>query len=333
VRIDAFAHGLPAAFKDAIRKEKGLEFPPYVLDRWDSLTCLSDTSRRFKLMDEFGIDRQVICTPSPPLDDVAPNAATAGKLARIANDTMAELVEVNRDRLTGIATISLLDPDEAIGEVERAVTQLGLKGVLMFANPARAPLDSNQFIGLFDKIDELGVPVWLHPCRSADFPDYVEEDRSKYLAFYCFGWPYDTTIAMTRFVFGGIFDRHPDLKVVAHHAGAMVPFFAKRIEHLYRPDWAERHGFDTIKYAPVLDHFRKFYIDCATYGSASSMMNAYDLFGADHILFGTDMPFDSEDGLAFTREGVRTVENMPIGSTEKRLIWSENALRICGIGA
>ena len=115
------------------------------------------------------------------------------------------------------------------------------------------------------------------------------------------GWPFDTSLAMARLVYGGVFERHPDIKFVTHHMGGMIPYFATRIEAFER----DRRGVCATRYrgeqrpaltGPALDHFRRFYNDCISNGSAEALTMAIGFFGADHILFGTDFPFGPPDG-------------------------------------
>jgi aminocarboxymuconate-semialdehyde decarboxylase len=141
-----------------------------------------------------------------------------------------------------------------------------------------------------------------------------------------FGWPYETSAAMTRIVFSGILEKFPNLKVMSHHAGGMIPYFAKRIQ--ISNDFNEmRLGYryeEHLTKSP-LDYFRMFFNDTAVYGNTSALMCAYDLFGADHLLFATDMPYDNQLGSRFIKETARSVEEMAISGLEKKKIFEENA--------
>jgi len=138
-------------------------------------------------------------------------------LARLANDEMAALVAKHTDRFPGfVASLPMNNPEAALKEIDRAIDGLGATGVQMFSNVNRRPLDLPEFQPLFDRMAERRLPIWLHPARPA-VADYVGEPRSKFDLWWAFGWPYETSVAMGRLVFSGIFDRHPDLVIITHH--------------------------------------------------------------------------------------------------------------------
>src|SRR5699024_10591409 len=113
------------------------------------------------------------------------------------------------------------------------VNQLGLRGVQIYTQVQGKPLDDPQFTPLFDRIAELGVPIQLHPSRGPDQADYKAEPASRYDTWRIFGWLYDTVAAMARLVFSGVFDRHPDIKILTHHLGGFVPYASERVREGY----------------------------------------------------------------------------------------------------
>jgi predicted TIM-barrel fold metal-dependent hydrolase len=163
--------------------------------------------------------------------------------------------------------------------------------------------------------------------------DYPNEPRSKYDLWWAFGWPYETSIAMGRLVFSGIFDRHPDLVVITHHLGAMVPFCEGRIgggldqlgSRSDDPD--DGAALKRLKKRPV-DYFRMFYGDTALFGAWHGMESGLAFFGADHVLFGTDMPFDPEKGPGFIRDTIAAMERMRASAEDKAKIYEGNAQRL-----
>ena len=329
VRIDCFAHALPQKLKKAILSEMGGPFPPFS-DLWEKARALTDVDRRIATMNELGVDIQVVTTPTPPLEQLF-DSATSVRLARLANDSMAELVREHNRRLVGVATVSLANPTEAIREVKRSVEELGLRGVLLYATPILPALDDVVFEELYATIHGLNIPIWLHPWSTEAQPDFPNEARSKYLSWYAFGWPYFTTLTMARLVFGGILERYPGLKVLVHHAGSFVPVMAGRMQRVY-----DLKGYEEVDFAPglrkpYLDYFRQFYVDSITYGSLGALMTSYEFFGSDRMLFGTDMPFDLEDGRDLTRESASTIEHMMIPDSKKEDIFFRNALKLCGL--
>jgi predicted TIM-barrel fold metal-dependent hydrolase len=133
-------------------------------------------------------------------------------------------------RLVGFAAaVALSDVDGALEEVDRAVGELGALGVQIHTNILGSPLDEPCFEPFFAKLAGLGRTVWVHPVRTPLMPDYPGEPASRYGMWMAFGWPYETTVFMCRMVLAGAFQRHPDLRILTHHAGGMIPHFAERI--------------------------------------------------------------------------------------------------------
>jgi len=149
-------------------------------------------------------------------------------------------------------------------------------------------------------------------------PDYASEQRSRYEIWWCFGWPYDSSVAMARLVFSGLFDRHPDLRIITHHMGAMIPYFAGRIEQGWglemgsRTPPADAHLLPGPLKRKPQDYFRMFHADTALSGSTSATRCGLDYFGADHVLFASDFPFDAEGGKYLVRETIRALDELEL---------------------
>lgn len=323
MRVDAFAHALPEALRSAVFQRLGSVRER--LASWVKLRPLFDIGARLRLMDEHDIDLQIVTTPSPPLD-VLFGGAELKRFARIANDAMAELTERHADRLRAVATVPLRDVEWAVEETRRAVEQLGMVGVLVYADPAGRPLDDPALEPFYRAVEELDVPLWLHPERGPSRPDYDGERRSRYSLHFLLGWPYETSIAVARLVMSGTLSRHPRLRVLVHHAGAMIPFLANRIAMLYQPS----ADGGPPKHA-IVDEFRRLYVDTVTWGSVPALTTALELFGPEHMLFATDAPFGPEEGRAFVRAMAEAVERLPVTESERTLIVSGNAATFCRI--
>ncbi|NQU70094.1 MAG: amidohydrolase family protein, partial [Rhodospirillales bacterium] len=203
--IDIYTHIFPGEFY--AQMSKAAPKLENIGKRMQSVTAIHDLDERFRQMDPFGDYRQVISLPNPPLEEIT-DPATGTELARIANDSMAELVRKHPDRFPGfVAALAMHDMDSAMVELHRAMKDLGAVGVQIFTNINGKPLDLPEFQPLFDAMAEYDLPIWMHPARSAAMPDYATEERSRYEMWWCFGWPYETSLAMTRLVFSGLFDR------------------------------------------------------------------------------------------------------------------------------
>ena len=285
-------------------------------------------------MDKYGDDyRQIICLGAPPIETFGPPSVTT-ELAKIANDGMAEIVARYPDRFPGfIASLPMNSPDGLLAEARRAVGELGAVGVQIFTNVLGRPLDKPETMPLFDLMAELDLPIWLHPARGADFPDYKSETKSHYEIWWTFGWPYETSVAMAHLVFAGLFDKHPDLKIITHHMGAMIPYFEGRVG----PGW-DQLGTRTsdedytlvlkrLKKRP-LDYFRMFYADTALFGARDATMLGLRFFGTDRVLFASDSPFDPEKGSAYIRWTIEIIDSLDITPEERYAIYEGNARKL-----
>ena len=211
-------------------------------------------------------------------------------------------------------------------EAERAIKELGFRGIQIFTSIQGKPLSSEEFMPLYKMMADFDLPIWIHPLRRSSVPDYPTEKSSFHQIFSIFGWPYDTTAAMTRLVFCGIFEKFPKIKFITHHCGGMIPYFADRIAVHYN-NGLERLGqkfFPGLKRPPI-EYFRMFYNDTALNGSASGLRCGYDFFGEDHLLFGSDMPYDVENGAIAIRETIEAIERMNISDSSKKKIYERNA--------
>jgi aminocarboxymuconate-semialdehyde decarboxylase len=331
VKIDIFPHIYPKGFAERILSDSGPAIEMAV--RFRQIPVLTDLELRFRIMDLYGDYVQVLTLSSPPIE-VLGTAKQTPELARMANDGMADLVEKFPARFPGfVASIAMNNPEAALKEIDRAITELGATGIQIFSNVNGRPLDEPEFQPLFARMAALDLPIWLHPARSPNFPDYQTEKRSRYDFWWVFGWPYETTIAMGRLVFSGIFDHHPNLKIISHHLGAMLPYFEGRagsgLDQLgsRTEDTDDAVALGRLRRRP-LDYFRMFYGDTALFGALAATECGLAFFGADQLLFGTDMPFDPEKGPGFIRETIRCIEQMRASPEEKTKIYEGNARRL-----
>jgi len=323
MKIDVFTHIIPPKYKEGLHKKMA---GAWQLKLMEAFPTLFDLDARFRVMDKYEGLLQVICTGAPALEDAAPPKDTV-ELAKIANDEMAELVRKYPDRfVAAVACLPMNDVDAALQELDRAFRDLNFRGIQLHSDINGKPLDSPEFEPIYAKMTEYNLPILLHPeTRTNRIPDYPNETESKYLSFLIFGWPYRTTLAMTRLAMSGMFDKYPTLKVITHHCGAMVPFFEQRFHTIFNGHQM-RMGVRQEPYLkkPPLDYFRMFYADTVIQ-STPALMCAYAFFGADHLLFGTDMPYDAQVGDVYTRETILTVERMTISDSEKKKIFEDNA--------
>ena len=323
--IDIYTHFFPGEFyakmtQAAPRLEN-------IGKRMQAVVAIHDLDERFRQMDPFGDYRQMISLPNPPLEEIT-DPEMGSELARVANDAMAELVLKHPDRFPGfIAALAMHDMDGAMVELHRSIKDLGARGVQIFTNVDGKPLDLPQYQPLFDAMAEYDLPIWLHPTRPASRSDYASEERSRYEMWWCFGWPYETSIAMSRLVFSGLFDRHPAIKIVTHHMGGMIPFFDGRIgtgmdvlgARTTDEDYSE--VLSSLK-KPHLEYFKMFYADTAMFGTNGGIKCGLDFFGPDQVVFSTDAPF------APVRETFRSIDELDLDSAQLDKIMFGNAAKL-----
>ena len=333
MKLDIFNHIAPKGYWDrmlaVVPPAKAVDMHKRVRE----IPCMIDLDERFRIMDKFGDYAQIICLPNPPIEALG-SPAIAVELAKLANDGMAELVQKHPKRFPGfIASLPMNDPEGLLKETTRAINELGAVGVQIFTNVNGRPLTDPATMPLFDLMAKFDLPIWMHPARGADVVDYKGEKKSHYEIWWTFGWPYETSVAMSHIVFAGLFDKHPNLKIITHHLGGMIPYFEGRVG----PGW-DQLGSRTsdedyslllkkLKKRP-LDYFKLFYADTATFGSRAAMLCGLEFFGFDNVLFASDMPFDPEKGSAYIRWTTDILDNLSITPEQRAAIYEGNARKL-----
>ncbi len=323
--IDAYSHISPQKYTEAVRKVS----PEVYGQILANTPPLYDLDERFRIMDMFEDVVQVLTIgPVPPIEEFADSKQSVD-LAKLANDEMAELVLKHRDRfVAAIALLPMNNIDAALKETDRAINELRFKGIYLHTNINGKPLDSPEFMPLYEKMSKYNLPIYIHPWRGNDFTDYKAEDASKYMIASTFGWPYETTVAMTRLVFSGILEKYPNLKVITHHCGGMVPYYEQRIhQHYGQQALGSYTGAEYLRglTKTPLEYYKMFYNDTAIHGNTPALMLAYSFWGADHIVFGADMPLgDYYFGFRSYRQTINAIEAMDITEDEKKLIFADN---------
>ena len=327
-KIDVFPHIFPEPVYDRLRDlAPWFTNGPIAAGR----PALYDLDARFRMMDRYGDYVQVLTLAAPPIEDFA-QGQDAIDLAKLSNDSMAALVRKYPDRFLGFAaSVSLHDVDTALEEVERSVRELGALGIQIFTNVRGAPMDEPRFEPLYARLAELDKVIWIHPTRAENHPDYLTESTSKYGLFFKFGWPYETTVCISRLIFSGIVERYPTLRFLTHHAGGIIPHLAGRIG-LRQDSAGQRKGIGVDdRFTPeyTVELYKRFYGDSVFSGAGGPLECALEFFGTEHILFGTDMPFGAEAGELFVRETIAGIESLP--PPQREAVYDTNARRLLGI--
>ncbi|HTJ24658.1 MAG TPA: amidohydrolase family protein [Candidatus Limnocylindria bacterium] len=330
MKIDIFSHIFPRSYfermVDVIPDRDSVK-------RWMTIPVLYDLDARLRVMEQFPGYSQVLTLSMPPIEFVA-KPDTSPELARLANDGMAAICKQHPEQFPGfVASLPMNNVPAALEEMKRAIEGLGARGVQVFTNVNGRALDDPEFFPIFERMTGYDLPVWMHPARPPRFADYPGEAKSKYEIWWAFGWPYETSAAMARMVFSGMFDKLPALKIITHHMGAMIPFFEGRVglgwDQLGTRTSDEDYEslLKSLKRRP-LDYFKMFYADTSLSGSFSATRCGLDFFGADHCLFGTDCPFDPEGGPQFIRETIAVIDRLEISERDREKIYSANAIEL-----
>ncbi len=331
MRIDAYTHFIPEKFFKTIVESNH----PGIGKRVREIPCIHDLDERKRVVETFHDYAQILSYPMPPIELLAKGKGI-DEYAKVINDGFADICAKNAKHFPGwVAEAPIGAPGAGVAECERAIKN-GALGVQIHTNIAGKPLDLPEFEPFWETMEKLDKPIWLHPARAADFPDYLTEKKSKYEIWWTFGWSYETAAAMARLVFSKIMDRHPKLKIITHHFGGIVPMLEGRIG----PGW-DQLGARTsdedlgallreLKKRP-LDYFKHdFYADTAVFTAEAATHAGLAFYDRDKILFASDCPFDPEKGTMYTRETLRILEGIDMPKAEKDAIWYGNLERITG---
>jgi aminocarboxymuconate-semialdehyde decarboxylase len=297
MNIDFHCHFLPANFPDLVRDIAHM-YNPQVSDGprgSQQITIAShyvaphtvelyDLDEKLLAMDRTEIDIQVLSVPPYAFFNWA-DPQVAIKMAKTLNEALSNAVQDEPKRFVGLASVPLQDPAAAVEELERAVTQLGMKGVAIGASVYGRPLSSPDLHPFFQKVQELGVPAFLHPTNTP-MTDYMPDFYLSNLI----GYPTETALAAAHLMFGGVLETFPNLNICLAHGGGTFPVLLGRIRHgaRVRP---EVRG--TTTNAP-LELAKRFYYDSLTH-SGRTLHYLVEMVGCDRIMLGSDYPFDMRD--------------------------------------
>jgi len=301
--VDMAAHILTPNFG-----KKYASLVPAIGERIEMKTpAVCDLEIRMRLMSRYPKVLQVLTMANLPLERYCEKASDAVELAKIGNDDFADLVLRYPDKFMGAAAIlPMNDVDEACKECERAIKGLGLQGIQLYTRINGVPVAEPQFRPLFKMMADYGLPIWIHPTLNPQ----LDHDND------LLTWEFEISSCMHKLVVSGIFKEFPDIKIIMHHAGAMIPFNTGRVHYTL--------NLYPLPYKGLSQDFHKFYVDTAIYGNTTGLMDSYAFFGPERMLYGTDAPLGPKWGMI---EGtIESIDRMSIPEEEKRMIFKQNAL-------
>ena len=232
-------------------------------------------------MDAMGLDMQLVL-PAPNQCIYMVPIEVAVKTARMVNDGLAQYVAKKPDRFVALGTVPLSDGTEAASELDRCMTSLGMKGAEILTNVGGRELSDPQYAPFWKKAEELGALVVIHPNGFTD-----AKRLSRFYFNNVIGNPLETTIALHYLIFDGVLERHPNLKILAVHGGGYLPAYCGRIDHA----WGARSDAQDNLPHPPTSYLKKIYFDTVVF-TPHQLAHLIEVFGADHIIMGTDYPFD-----------------------------------------
>jgi aminocarboxymuconate-semialdehyde decarboxylase len=323
--IDVHTHMFTARWLELLQKEGGIYSIKVRPDgqreifRGDTPVVLPqkghfDYGLRIQHMDAAGIDVSIVSLTCPNV--YWGDEGISCRAARESNDTMAEAQSTYRDRIRWFTSLPWEYPQRAVEELERTCAN-GAVGVMVLANVAGRSLTDPLFAPIWAEIDRRGLPVLVHP---TDPPGVDLMDMTKFDLSWSVGFMFDTTLAITRMIFEGFFDRHPNLKVIAAHGGGTLPYLVGRFEKGDEVELAQRRQ---MKRKPT-DYLRHIYYDNITY-NLGALRYLVSVVGADHVMFGTDWPHWVHD----TKGAFANTAELP--ASECAAIRGDNAMRVFGL--
>jgi uncharacterized protein len=252
VKIDAFSHVRPRAYAEVMERLVGSSAGMVrfggragTARARPGMAPLWDADLRIKYLDDAEVDKQVITHTVPPIEQAATDPGLAAQLAIASNNAVLDMANAHPE---------MNDVEAACRAAERCLTQLGMKGILIYTNANGRFLHDPALEPFFAYMNGQDKPIWIHPYFNPSRPD-PEIDLPGLNIAQVFGWPFDTVIAMTCLIYGGVLDRFPNLRFITHHAGAGIPFFEQRM--------ATHSGQAPQLKKPMREYYRSFYVDSA----------------------------------------------------------------------
>lgn len=322
--IDVHNHFYPPAYIDALRSgqsavritidAEGNPLLHYPGDYNVAVRGHRDIDYRAHALAEAGVDTQVISLTTPGTHVESP--ANAARLASLVNDSFARIVSDHRGRFLAYATLPLNDPGASVRELERAMTQLGMRGAMLFSNINGVALADSRYLPLYEAANSLDAILHIHPTAPVGV-----EAMTDFWLMPLVGFLMDTTLAAAKLVFAGVPEKFPKIRWVLSHLGGAVPYIAERFDRGF-------HAFAECRAninRPPSEYLKQFYYDTVNF-DPNALQLAIAFAGADHILAGSDYPHQ----IGSIPSMLSSLRSLPISDGDRAKILGGNAARLFG---
>ena len=313
--IDGFAHIMPKAFAEGLMKVH----PTEELRKLKKHDYFGDMENRVRVLDKFGLDKQVLTLARPSTWIDIPSTAVESMM-RLGNDTVADAAKRFRDRFFAVGTLPV-PAEEYLPEFDRCIDDLGMAGIQILTNIGGKRLHAPEYRAFWAKANATKTPIWIHPQLIKGWDEEFALDK-------IFGWHYETSITLAQLVFSGIMEEYPDLRIIPHHMGAMVPHNSGRLKGFYEArELYPGTNLVTLPKDPLY-YFKKFFADSMLCGTVHAFESGYKFFGAEHVIMATDYPFGPQQGELWVKETLDQIDAVVSSKAEKEMILGGNLLRL-----
>ncbi|HEV8726166.1 MAG TPA: amidohydrolase family protein [Candidatus Binatia bacterium] len=320
MRIDVHAHIFSSAYIDGLRRVFGNDNSPAGQDaqrliKWMSTDPrMTDVEGRLEEMEKWGIAMQVLSVPFHGA--LVQDQSAAVDLTNMANEMILRPARAYPERFRVLLTLPLQFPEFAVEVLDRFAKEPNVVGVALMGTAGGRPLNDPAFIPVYTELERRALPFLLHPISPPGLDCMLELNLANVV-----GFMFETTLAATRLVFAGVFERHPKLQMIFPHLGGLAPYLMGRIQWGYERFPACNEHLS----APPEFYFKRFYYDTVC-RNVPALRMALSMFGVEHVLFGTDIPFREDIDLQ-----LQDLEALQLNDAERRAIDAGNAARLLGI--
>ncbi len=291
---------------------------PHGMEIEDQLLDLAEG--RLKNMDQSGIDIQVLSLSTPGCEQF--NSADGMHFSRRTNEALSTAISRHPDRFIGLASLAVQSPEEAAGELERAVLKLGLRGAKINSHVGYSYLDDKKYWPVFEVAEKLDVPIFLHPNTPIASSLKPYSDYGFALAGPPWGFGAEVSLHAMRLIYSGLFDRYPRLKIVLGHLGEGLVFWIYRIDFSFKKPWMGEEVRPDIRKAPSEYLRNNFYVNNAGMYSIPAFLSVFMELGADHMMFAADYPYEN------SLEAVDFINRIPVSNADKDKIHHLTAKKL-----